>query len=106
MKTETITIATYSFPVEGTPLHEAIFNCWRTSNFPFTDKVFLRREDVNEMLNALFAMNRRIEALEAGLEKPKGEQNELTQSRFCYRYYFGCVGALFYLCGDYLLLHY
>ena len=64
----TITIPLYSFPVPDSPLDKAILYCGRTSNFPFTGKVFVPREHLNALEEAIYEMHREIERLKADKE--------------------------------------
>lgn len=61
----TITIPLYSFPVPDSPLDKALFYCWRTSNFPFTGKLFVPREHINALVKTIYEMHREIERLKA-----------------------------------------
>lgn len=64
-ETVSITMPLYSFPVPGSPLDKAIDYCWRTSDVPFTRKLFIPREHVNELIRTVYRLNREIERLKA-----------------------------------------
>ena len=51
------------FPVPGSPLEEAIFYCWRTSNVPFTDRVIVPREHLNELISEVCRQHYELDRL-------------------------------------------